>query len=398
MTGHPIDLGITAEGICPLSQWYLGSMQVEHTHKPQRGRGYLPTLDGWRALAVLGVMLGHDVPHRIGPFSTSLVDFHDLYGGVDVFFAISGILICSRLLEEEQVFGKISLRNFYLRRGFRILPAAFAYLAVLALLAAVGWITVYPGEWIGSVFFCRNYSSLLHLNGKTPIPYFTAHFWSLSVEEHFYLLLPAILVFFRGRPRLWVLAALGCLVVLNREVQLTVRAYDHISFHTDVRLDALIFPALLAVIVRTTSAREPIYRCLKWWPLVAIVLFAVMTIPIRVSLQTVAVSLMMPCVILGSVFHSKGLTGRFLEWGPLRYMGRISYSLYLWQMLFFTSKIYGAEPLGYFERWPLNFICTFLVASLSYHFLEMPMIRLGHRVAPSATPGRSDLHSSPSPA
>src|SRR5450432_708876 len=86
---------------------------------------YLPTLDGWRALAILGVMLCHDSIHTLGPFNTGFLYMHgDL--GVDLFFAISGILICSRLLTEEESQGFISRKDFYIRRAFRILsPAIF---------------------------------------------------------------------------------------------------------------------------------------------------------------------------------------------------------------------------------------------------------------------------------
>src|SRR5271157_3717849 len=102
----------------------------------QRG-GYLPTLDGWRAIAIAGVLLDHGTANffrgsawysflRTGP------------NGVSLFFAISGFLICSRLLEEEQLLGRISLKGFYLRRACRILPAAFAYLGVLAILGVSG--------------------------------------------------------------------------------------------------------------------------------------------------------------------------------------------------------------------------------------------------------------------
>jgi peptidoglycan/LPS O-acetylase OafA/YrhL len=84
-------------------------------------RGYLPTLDGWRAIAVLCVILFHDSLHSYGVLSTAWFHEHGSFG-VDIFFGISGLLICSRLLEEEDKYGRISLRRFYVRRAFRILP------------------------------------------------------------------------------------------------------------------------------------------------------------------------------------------------------------------------------------------------------------------------------------
>src|SRR5215469_16278217 len=96
-------------------------------------RGYLPTLDGWRAIAVVFVILYHDSVYTLGPVSTAWFQSHGLYG-VDIFFGISGLLICSRLLEEEELPGAISLQDFYIRRAFRILPPAYIYLFSIALL------------------------------------------------------------------------------------------------------------------------------------------------------------------------------------------------------------------------------------------------------------------------
>jgi peptidoglycan/LPS O-acetylase OafA/YrhL len=94
---------------------------------------------------------------------------------------------------------------------------------------------------------------------------------------------------------------------------------------------------------------------------------------------------------MGSVLHSKNKLGAFLELKPMRFIGRISYSLYLWQMLFFIGHYYPGKPLGRLQSWPLNMILTFGCALCSYYLIERPMMRLGHKVAPPATPGRDDL-------
>src|SRR5207253_2643990 len=119
------------------------------------------------------------------------------WAGVDLFFAISGLLICSRLLEEEQMHGRISLRDFYVRRVFRILPAAWAFLAVCAALGFMHQIPSSVPATLASLLMTRNYWGVY--SGVPPNELYTDHFWSLSVEEHFYLLLPAILVFVRKR-------------------------------------------------------------------------------------------------------------------------------------------------------------------------------------------------------
>src|SRR5579864_573540 len=151
-----------------------------------RPTGYLSTLDGWRAIAIFSVMLCHDQLYTLGPLSTAWFQTHGQLG-VDVFFAISGILICSRLLTEEESQGFISRRNLYIRRAFRILSPAAVFLATLLLLKATVHLPVELPEVLSSLFFLRNYTSTFtHL--QTTYPYYTSHFWSLAVEEHFYLI------------------------------------------------------------------------------------------------------------------------------------------------------------------------------------------------------------------
>jgi len=153
------------------------------------GALYLPTLDGWRALAILAVIFHHANLFSAGPLSDQWI-FQNGYEGVDVFFAISGLLICWRLLDEESRRGRISLRNFYIRRAFRILPPAVIYLIAIAILSAIGLIHASAKELLASLLFFRNY--LVQLGHFSVSPWFTGHFWSLSVEEHFYLLLPGL--------------------------------------------------------------------------------------------------------------------------------------------------------------------------------------------------------------
>ena len=107
-------------------------------------------------------------------------EWHD-YGklGVDLFFGISGLLITSRLISEHEVTRRISLKHFYLRRAFRILPAALAYLIVISFLNVLGVFRVHPVDLLAGVFFFANY-----VHPTLPYFWYVGHFWSLSVEEH----------------------------------------------------------------------------------------------------------------------------------------------------------------------------------------------------------------------
>ena len=131
---------------------------------------YLPTLDGWRAIAVALVVLCH-LAEGQAPWRDASGDL-----GVSIFFGISGYLICTRLLDEDRSRGRISLRRLYLRRAFRILPPAFAYLTAITLLALLGVFHLSLLEVAAAALFFRNY---------VPGNWDSSHFWSLAVEEHF---------------------------------------------------------------------------------------------------------------------------------------------------------------------------------------------------------------------
>jgi peptidoglycan/LPS O-acetylase OafA/YrhL len=341
---------------------------------------YLPSLDGWRAVAILSVIFYHSTLLKAGFFTTSWL-WHYGHRGVDVFFAISGLLITTKLLEEEKATSTISLRRFYLRRAFRILPPALVYLLAVGLLASMGWILVSDGEIFSALFFSRNYSRVFHIDRLPHPPWFTQHFWSLSIEEHFYLLLPALLLFTRGKLRIACLAVISGLVIAHRYLELQHRTWITIQFHTDIRLDGLLIPALFAVLSHSEVYGERFNALIRKFHLVFLLGFLVFVQwPHNQSIQATAIALVLPGIVLGTVLQPKSLWTRILEWSPLRWIGRISYSLYLWQQLFFTERFLYFHPLGRLEAWPFNLYLTFMLATLSYYVVERPLIRLGHRL------------------
>jgi peptidoglycan/LPS O-acetylase OafA/YrhL len=355
--------------------------------------GYLPTLDGWRAIAVLMTVLQHEVLLQAGPLSTSWIHAHGRLG-VDIFFGISGLLICSRLMDEESAHGKISLKEFYIRRAFRIVPPMFLYLLVVGALSLLGLLMVYRREWFAALLFYRNYSTLSEAPGQST--WFTLHYWSLSVEEHFYLLLPGLLLIARGK---WRLSALGALIVAVdawRIFRQQTHPYPFLANHTDTRLDALLFPALLAVVLANTQGREFLLRVCRFWFIPAGALFALLTIDRSPVLTPVAQSFLIPWMLLGTVLHPSGVFAKVLEFAPFRWIGRISYSLYLWQELFFVARFHPEyHSLGRLQDSPWKWLMLLLCASLSYYAVEKPLMRLGHRIAPPVTPGRPETAVAP---
>jgi peptidoglycan/LPS O-acetylase OafA/YrhL len=107
-------------------------------------------------------------------------------------------------------------------------------------------------------------------------------------------------------------------------------------------------------------------------------------------LETLSLAWLSPFLILGTMLRPHSLFGRFLELAPLRYIGRLSYSLYLWQQLFFVSH-FGAisGKISTFQHWPLKLVMTLACSMFSYYFVERPLIRLGHRVASTSVVNRA---------
>jgi peptidoglycan/LPS O-acetylase OafA/YrhL len=352
---------------------------------------YLPTLDGWRALSITLVVLHHSQIQSSIPILGPLLQFLARVGevGVELFFAISGLLICSRLLDEESRGGQISVKGFYLRRVFRILPAAIFYLLVIAILAALHVIPVFPMDWFASLFFFRNYVMLFEYLNHSPLPlhWYTGHFWSLSMEEHFYLVLPAVLVAFK-RTRRWVLAGMAVSVALWRMVLTHVIHRDYqFNFRTDTHVDALLIPAMIALTLYPLTRNQAARRYIPAWSFPVFLVTELLLLTIRVPWFFTLQAILLPLLILSTALHPSAVQGRILETKPLRWIGWISYSLYLWQQLFFGVNFAGSPPgLALLRKSPINLLALLVCATFSYYVIEKPFIRLGHKLASTSIP------------
>jgi peptidoglycan/LPS O-acetylase OafA/YrhL len=357
-------------------------------------RGYLPTLDGWRAVAIIGVMAAHAAATISGPAGThpdAFMLWLSGFGtrGVDLFFGISGFLICSRLLEEIDQRGRIGLRGFYVRRFLRIVPPYALLLSVLALLALAGILTVSSGQLVASLLFVRNYFPIAATPG-----WYTLHLWSLSVEEHFYLLWPALLALWTPAKARSRVVAFALAIAAWRVVEFRLRLLEHalpgVSFflRTDIRLDAILWGCWLALLLRDPLWRVRLGAWLsgtRWWIIPALLLAIFATTPPLAMMWT---AILVPLMLAGTTLHARSPQARLLELAPLRWIGRLSYSLYLWQQVFFVNP--GVQgQLGILQYAPYSLAACFGCAALSYYGLERPMMRLGHRLAPPVTEGRA---------
>lgn len=354
----------------------------------RRKSGYIPTLDGWRAVAILGVILFHGGP--LFPHGTRLEALRLLgEDGVRLFFAISGILICTRLMDEEETRGSVSFRNFYVRRLFRIQPAAITFLLAVVLLAAIGTIPFYARGWWTALFASRNFVAE---SSTTNGAWYTAHFWSLAIEEQFYLVLPLLLLLLRGKHRIQWFAAITVVAVGGYEL-LNTPSSSH-QLRSESEMCWLFLPALLALLMRLPSFRK---QCVKYLhpglvSLVVVALLCGLVFEVRhirhLWLPTFSF------LVFSTVLHPESIVSGFLELSFMRLIGRISYSLYLWQQLFCVFTLPNppaSRPLDWLQHHPQNYVVPFLLAMVSYFVIEKPLIRLGHKLAPPLSAGHADL-------
>lgn len=357
-----------------------------------KGMKRIPLLDGWRAVAI-ALVLVHHVVQGFYPTQDSYAGDITRYGafGVDIFFGLSGLLITRLLLEEWNATGGFQLREFYVRRAFRILPPVFVFLAVYT---AAG-LSKSTMEVISSLLFFRNYvpSSLTGFG--------TGHLWSLAIEEHFYLIWPGLLALLGPRrsrhTAAWLALGFGLWRMIESQFAAPLFPEVPAHFRTDLRLDALLWGCLIAFLLDGTEEREKFARQtrLPYW--LGAVAIAIWCVRYYSPLTSVVVALLIPVVLAGTLVHPYWLISRTLSWGPLAWLGRISYSLYLWQELFLTP---GWEPASqWWRHWPWNLLASLAAATASYYIVEKPLIRVGRRLAAGLSknllsknlPGRVDL-------
>lgn len=335
---------------------------------------YLPTLDGWRAIAITLVVASHALTaqseHSGGLLN--LLTFRMGTFGVMLFFAISGYLITTRLLVEQERTGGISLRSFYIRRTFRILPAAWTYLAVIAALGAAGVMSLRWSDIAPAAFFYANY--------LPPQSWFTGHYWSLAIEEHFYCLWPPILVMTNGRRAIGIATLL---IVLSVVLRLHLSSAGDLPGYTHLRLDAFMFPCILALLLRYRDFANRFAEKMRpvWWvsllALFALGLVVAMRFPALREPQRIFQSAALPLIIATTVLRPNDFFGRVLRTPALEWLGRTSYSVYLWQQLFF-----GFAPENWHARaisLPLLIAGLLLVSEGSRRLIEEPFIRMGKR-------------------
>ncbi len=332
----------------------------------------IPSLDGLRAVSIVAVLLGH-LSGTAG-FPTALarvihnpqVDVAQM--GVRVFFVISGFLITGLLRTELERTGDVSLSAFYVRRIFRIMPAYYAFIVVIIVLAAMNWITLGDRDLIHAATYTTNYSVDRSWN--------VGHLWSLSVEEQFYLLWPAVMAFGGVKRGLQVAVATMLLVPVIRvaEVMLTPGMIPLMGTGFETAADSLAVGCALALYREQLFARAWYRHVLssRWMIAALFLVGTIITTRFRPGIL-IGIPLINIAIALGidaAVRAPESLIGKLLNAKPLVIVGVLSYSIYLWQQLFLNRESHAA-----INAFPLNLLCVAVAATLSYNVIEKPFLR-----------------------
>lgn len=322
----------------------------------------------------MAVVLFHAVPHALpGGFL-----------GVDIFFALSGYLITRLLLNEHAAHGRIDLWRFYVRRSWRLAPALCLMLLVYVLLE-LAWHGMAQWKTLGldvllAVTYVINWTRATGWH----LPADLGHTWSLAVEEQFYLVWPLLLI---GVLRL--VGSHGLRLVLVGAMALASllwRLYlqdqgvpvDRLYNGTDVRAETLLWGAMLALLRVNATAqqrRTGTDQILEWLiPLVMLSLWfsAQWTNAWLYSVGISAVSGMSVLLIFGLHGRRWKIMSGFLAATWLVYLGRISYGIYLWH--FPILRWLMESPMNAWERLLCTLALSLAVASISYRYMEKPLL------------------------
>lgn len=374
---------------------------------------HMPAIDGLRGIAILLVLIHHFTPQVSGPYWTrrALEAAHTGWIGVDLFFVLSGFLITAILLKTRK--SEDYFLNFYARRTLRIFPVYYLTLVVLFLVVPVLLQTPILGPFVSHYFgkvirdlpdLIQN-QSWLWLYG-TNLKVATEgerwgvvnHFWSLAVEEHFYLIWPLVVWFVSSRGQLIRICLVCILSAPLLRGLLMLAGFDSVVPYvlTPCRVDSLAIGALVSILITDSYALKVWTRRSRVLALGAltglIILIAVYERFDRDDLWTTIggyslLAIFSAWLVLEAAQVHKGLGYRFMTNPVLTSLGRYSYGLYVTHMFFVPAydKVFGRDLL---IRWTgsynaailiylvLAIACSWGIAWISYHAVEKHFLKL----------------------
>lgn len=353
--------------------------------------GQVPSLDGLRAVSIALVLLAHLVNDRWFPGGF----------GVLTFFVISGFLITRLLFAEHKTSDTISLAAFYARRVVRLYPAVLVYTVIVC----VVFLMVAPErvDWpepLLALFYYANYLFVHYNVDRVTVTMPFTHFWSLSIEEQFYIFFPALVLLLRARP-----ASVAALAMLACAVPLALRLIgaiqhpelldtEYFYLRTELRIDSIAFGVLVAALCELPRGRALIQFLIRPLPVAVAILVLIFCFAWREPFfrETLRYTLLAAAIAIGLsaiVFSARyAPVNWLLNIAPVVWIGRLSYSLYVWHLAAADAVRYAlaGEPRATVTL--ASFGACIVMAMLSYYGLEQPLIglrkRLGSRTAERA--------------
>ncbi|SRR5579883_583455 len=337
---------------------------------------YIPSLDGIRAISFFIIFLQH-----VG------LEFIPGIFGVTIFFFLSGYLITTLLRMEFDKAGNINLKNFYIRRTLRIFPPFYLVLGMALILTSVGILQEKVTFWgfISQLFYFYNYYQIE--NSWHGVPAGTMVFWSLSVEEHFYLVFPFFYIFLRryvpSRFQQMLLLLGMCGIILLWRCILVYGLHSselRTRVATDTRIDSILFGCILAIYGNPIldKVKYSAHQWLRiWLPLgiLAIVFTLITREPqfretFRYTIQGIA---LFP-IFITAIRYSDSSLFQFLNLNGIKFLGVMSYSLYLIHYIFLNALKTTNFPV--FIQALLALGLSIITATAIYYFVEKPCARL----------------------
>ena len=356
---------------------------------------YLPSIDSLRALAVLAVIIYHvDVNYLPGGFL-----------GVDLFFVLSGYLISSLIIKEFRKTGTVNLYNFYIRRARRLLPAVYFMITVGLVVMVLFNEVLLRKSHLDAIFgyiYSSNWWYIFHkldyfdsFGAQSPFK----HLWSLAIEEQFYMIFPLLFLLVNGKKKskdgtyklnknfLYVVLGLILVSLIAHILLFDINNISRIYFGTDTRAFSLLVGVVGAILYpmerlhsKVTPQQNMIYSVVSLASIATLITVMVYTSEYNTWLYRGGFLLVaiLGLIVIISSGKQHTLMSKLLSFKPIVFIGKISYSLYLWHfpILVLTTPVSEiGNPNIFFVI--LRIVLTFAVAIVSYVFVETPIRKLG---------------------
>ncbi|MCM3628588.1 acyltransferase family protein [Paenibacillus glycanilyticus] len=344
---------------------------------------YMPGIDGLRALSVLAVIAYHlNMKWAQG----GLI-------GVAIFFVISGYLITDQILIQKQRYGKLDLKDFWIRRARRLLPAMFCmllFVAIWLLFLDPDRLIHLQGDYLSSLFYINNWWLIFH-----QVSYFESfgppspigHLWSLSIEEQFYLIWPLLLLLThrRGKLFIFILAAAVASALLMAFLYVPGSDPSRVYYGTDTRMFGLLIGAALAVVWPSHKLNAAVSKASRFSMDIVGAAGLIILIVMMYQMNEYDSSLyeggfmglsVLTALVIAVLAHPASMLGKAMGVRPLKWIGVRSYSLYIWHypVIILTNPSNQASKPGVLLIM-VQIAASFILAALSYKFVEEPLRR-----------------------